>query len=64
MRPRSVEEKGVIAHDLVDQVWPLLAQGVARPQIARVFELNQAAEAHRIMEAGGYVGKIVMRVSH
>lgn len=64
MRPRSVEEKGAIARDLVEQVWPLLSRGVARPPIARVFELGEAAEAHRMMEAGGYVGKIVLRVSH
>lgn len=64
MRPRSLAEKGNIASDLVKQVWPLLSKGVARPRIASVFSLADAADAHRMMEAGGYIGKIVLRVSH
>jgi putative PIG3 family NAD(P)H quinone oxidoreductase len=64
MRPRSAAEKGAIAIELADQVWPLLDRGACRPPIARTFPLEHAADAHRLMEAGGYLGKIVLTVRH
>lgn len=60
MRPRSAAEKGAIASELLGQVWPLLDAGRCRPRVARVFPLEAAADAHRYMEAGGYLGKIVL----
>lgn len=39
-----------------------LADGSFRPAIDRTFALNEIAEAHRYMEAGGQVGKIVVTV--
>ncbi|HSW13234.1 MAG TPA: NAD(P)H-quinone oxidoreductase [Solimonas sp.] len=63
MRPRSVAEKGQIARALEAQVWPLLDQGLCRPLIARSFPLAQAAAAHRMMEAGGYTGRLVLQVA-
>lgn len=62
MRPRSAAEKGVIARELAERLWPLLDQGQCNPPLARVFPLDEAAAAHRLMEAGGYLGKIVLRV--
>lgn len=63
LRPRSVKEKAVIADALHTQVWPVLASGRIRPVIHGAFPLEQAAEAHRLMEAGGHVGKIVLTVN-
>lgn len=63
MRPRSAEEKAAIATELAEQVWPLLDRGACRPPIAKVFPLERAADAHRLMETGGYLGKIVLRVA-
>lgn len=60
LRPRSVEEKAVIAAELQQQVWPLLADGNVRPLIDKVFTLGDAAEAHRLMESSGHIGKIVL----
>ena len=60
LRIRSVEEKGVIARELEEHVWPLLAGGKVRPIVARVLPLNQAAEAHRLLEAGEVIGKVVL----
>ena len=62
MRPRSSAEKAAIASDLHARVWPLLDAGRCRPVIADVFPLEQAADAHRRMEAGGHTGKIVLQV--
>lgn len=60
LRPRSVEEKGRIAAALRREVWPLLEAGAIRPVVDRTFPLAHAGEAHRLMESGEYVGKLVL----
>lgn len=60
LRPRTVEEKGVIARALQQYVWPLLDQGSVRPVIHATFPLADAAGAHRLMESGDHIGKIVL----
>jgi putative PIG3 family NAD(P)H quinone oxidoreductase len=60
LRPRSVEEKGAIARTLEARVWPLLAAGTVRPVIDSTFPLDRAADAHRRMESGEHIGKIVL----
>jgi len=63
MRPRSAAEKAEIATALRDKVWPVLAAGRCLPLLHSVFPLEQAAEAHRAIEAGDHIGKIVLQVS-
>jgi NADPH2:quinone reductase len=60
LRPRTPEEKGLIARALEQQVWPLLESGVVKPVIHAEFPLERAADAHRMMEAGEHIGKIVL----
>jgi len=60
LRTRSVEEKGSIARELEAHVWPLLAARQVAPVIDRVLPLSDAAEAHRLLEAGDVVGKVVL----
>ena len=43
-----------------DSVWPLLASGTVAPVIDRVFPLAAAPDAHRAIEAGTHIGKIVL----
>ena len=62
LRNRSVAEKAAIARDLEKHVWPLLASGTVKPVIDRTLPLEQAAEAHRLLESGEVVGKIVLTV--
>lgn len=62
LRARTVEEKGAIASALERAVWPLLEAGEIRPVIYATFPLTQAAEAHRLMESGRHIGKIVLTV--
>jgi putative PIG3 family NAD(P)H quinone oxidoreductase len=62
LRPRSVEEKGRIAAALHREVWPLLERGEVRPVVFRTFPLREAASAHRLMESGEHIGKIVLTV--
>jgi putative PIG3 family NAD(P)H quinone oxidoreductase len=60
LRPRSVEEKGRIARALEREVWPLLESGEVAPVIQATFPLAEAAEAHRLLEAGTHIGKLVL----
>jgi putative PIG3 family NAD(P)H quinone oxidoreductase len=60
LRPRSPEEKGAIARQLAEHVWPLLENGSVRPVIHAELPLEQAADAHRMMEESRHIGKIVL----
>jgi len=60
LRPRSVAEKGALAEALRTHVWPHFADGTLKPHLFREFPLEQADDAHRLMEAGGHVGKIAL----
>ncbi|WP_371876996.1 NAD(P)H-quinone oxidoreductase [Microbulbifer sp. 2205BS26-8] len=62
LRHRTAQVKAEIAHALEARVWPLIANGKVRPQIAAQFPLEQVAEAHRLLEAGKVIGKIVLTV--
>jgi NADPH:quinone reductase len=63
MRPRTTAQKGVIARDLREKVWPALDAGRAGPVIHQVFPLAQAAEAHRVMESSVHTGKLMLQVA-
>ena len=63
LRPRSFEEKALIAKALEAQVWPLLVQGRCKPIIHAIFPLKEAAKAHRLMESGVHTGKIILAVA-
>ncbi len=63
MRPRSAADKGAIAQALRERIWPLLDENHAGPEIYRVFPLADAAQAHRLMEDGSHIGKIVLQVA-
>jgi NADPH:quinone reductase-like Zn-dependent oxidoreductase len=48
---------------VIERVWPLVEQGTVRPIVHATLSLDQVQEAHRIMEAGEHIGKVVMAVS-
>ena len=60
LRTSSVEEKGAIARALEVKVWPLLASRQVAPVIDRTLPLTDASEAHRLLESGEAIGKIVL----
>ncbi len=62
LRPRSLEDKAHIAQALQVHVWPLLMQGKALPIIYRVFDMEEAAQAHVLMESSVHIGKIMLKV--
>ena len=62
LRPRSAAEKAAIAAGLRTHVWPLLDKGGCAPVIHGVFDLADVTDAHRLMESGAHIGKIVLLV--
>jgi NADPH2:quinone reductase len=62
LRPRPVEEKGRLAREVREHVWPLIAGRTVRVPVHATFPLEAAADAHRLMEASGHIGKLVLQV--
>lgn len=60
LRPRTAEQKGEIARNLLTNVWPLLSDGKVKPVVFRTFPLAEAAKAHALMESSEHIGKIVL----
>jgi NADPH2:quinone reductase len=64
LRPQSSAAKGLIAQDLLNDVWPLFAdRRLAPPPIHARFALQAAADAHALMESGTHIGKLVLLVA-
>ncbi|MGW0807130.1 NAD(P)H-quinone oxidoreductase [Nonomuraea sp. NPDC002799] len=60
LRSRSVDDKGVIVRSVVDNVWPLVSAGAVRPVVYAEVPMQEAAEAHRMLDSGDHVGKILL----
>ncbi|HUN54880.1 MAG TPA: NAD(P)H-quinone oxidoreductase [Smithella sp.] len=63
MRPRTTAEKGRIASELKEFVWPALDAGRCGPLVHKVFPLASAGDAHRLMESSTHIGKIILKVA-
>lgn len=62
LRPRTTEFKALLAQEISATVWPMVCDGALRPEMDRIFPLNDAAGAHAYMESGAHVGKILLEV--
>lgn len=60
LRARDIAFKTTLRDTLVRVVWPLLADGRLKPEIDSTYPLAHAADAHRRMDAGEHVGKVVL----
>jgi NADPH2:quinone reductase len=64
MRPVSGPgSKQEIVAEVTGRLWPLIATGQVKPVVGQVLPMEQAAEAHRVVEAGSVVGKVLLRTS-
>lgn len=63
LRARSDSFKALLTSEILQTVWPLVAQGKLRPIMDQAFALEEAAAAHTRMEAGTHIGKIVLAVA-
>ena len=62
LRNRTPEYKAYILSELVKNVWPKIEDKTIVPQIYKVFPIEQAADAHAVLERGENVGKVVLTV--
>ena len=62
LRPRSIEEKGLIAKKLYEKVWPLIEKKVVLPQIYGSYNLKDANKAHTLVESSQHIGKIILTI--
>jgi len=62
LRPQSDLAKAKIACALLEKVWPHLATNRIAPVMDSEFPLSEAAEAHKRMESGKHIGKIVLKI--
>lgn len=60
LRGRPLDEKAAIVAAVREHVWPLVETDRVRPVVDRVLPMRDAAEAHRVVEASGHVGKILL----
>ena len=55
--------KGAIVDEVVERVWPMVADGRVRPIVGADVPITDAAEAHRMLDAGEVAGKILLHIA-
>jgi putative PIG3 family NAD(P)H quinone oxidoreductase len=60
LRARPLEEKAAIVAAVREHVWPLIEAGRVTPVVHRTFPLAQAPDAHRELDAGTHIGKVLL----
>ena len=62
LKPQSNEVKAKIASELLDNVWPLIEEQRIKPIVYKTFRLQNAGEAHQLMDSSAHIGKIVLTI--
>jgi putative PIG3 family NAD(P)H quinone oxidoreductase len=62
LRGRGAADKAAIVAETEHAVWPMIESGAVHPVIDRVLALEDAAEAHRLVESSEHIGKVLLRV--
>jgi putative PIG3 family NAD(P)H quinone oxidoreductase len=62
LRGRPIHQKADIVAETVNAVWPMIEAGSVRPIIDRVLTMDDAAEAHRLVESSEHIGKVLLRM--
>jgi putative PIG3 family NAD(P)H quinone oxidoreductase len=63
LRHRSRAEKARLVRAVEEKAWNWVAEGKVKPLIYKTFPIKNAAAAHKLMESGAHIGKIVLEVS-
>ena len=63
LRSRPADEKAAIVAAVRADAWPAFESGEVRPVVDRVLPLEEVAQAHRVLEESGHVGKVVLSVA-
>jgi putative PIG3 family NAD(P)H quinone oxidoreductase len=62
LRAQTIAAKAAVVSSTMAFVWPQLESGDVRPVIDRVFPIADVAAAHRYVDEGTHVGKVVLQV--
>lgn len=62
LRGRPLEQKAAICAEVVQNLWPAVANGRVRPVVDQVVPMAEAARAHRVLESSSHVGKVLLQV--
>jgi putative PIG3 family NAD(P)H quinone oxidoreductase len=62
LRPRSIEEKSLIAQELHREVWPLLQSGRVRVVVDKVVPFAEVRAAHEYFERAHHIGKVILQL--
>lgn len=60
LRTRPTEQKAAIVTEAQEKVWPMIENGAVQLIIDQTLPMAEAAEAHRLMDAGRHIGKILL----
>jgi putative PIG3 family NAD(P)H quinone oxidoreductase len=63
LRPRPLAFKAELARSLEEAVWPVIEQGRYKPVLDRLYPLAEVAEAHRRIDGGEHIGKIILTMA-
>ncbi len=62
LRARPAGEKAAIVRGFLERFGPAIEAGRIAPVVDQVLPLREAAQAHRVLEAGAHVGKVLLEV--
>lgn len=62
LRSREQSDKAAIVADTIATTWPMIADGRVEPVVGAVFSLDEAGEAHALLESGKVTGKVLLTV--
>ncbi|HEY5354592.1 MAG TPA: NAD(P)H-quinone oxidoreductase [Streptosporangiaceae bacterium] len=60
LRTRTAKEKAEVVAATRAHIWPLISSGKVVPVVHAVLPMAEAAEAHRLLDDGSHVGKILL----
>ena len=60
LRTRTAKEKAEVVAATRVHIWPLISAGKVVPVVYAVLPMAEAAEAHRLLDDGSHVGKILL----
>jgi NADPH2:quinone reductase len=61
--PTGRGSKAEVVAAVRDALWPMVVDRSVRPVVGAVLPITEAAQAHRMLAAGGVIGKIVLTVA-
>ncbi|NBE50422.1 NAD(P)H-quinone oxidoreductase [Streptomyces boluensis] len=60
LRTRSAEQKAAIVAEVQKKIWPMIESGAVQLVIDQTVPMSEAAEAHRLIDTGRHIGKILL----